>query len=71
MLQKRIAELEKQGKTGRSIKQAKRLLTTAADRVTQDQTPQKLYWREPKDRSTADAVRIEVLEMLMRLKKTD
>jgi len=71
MLQKRITELEKQGKTGGTIERAKRLLAAAADRVTENQTPQKLYWREPKDRSRADIIRIEILEMLVKLKKTD
>jgi hypothetical protein len=71
MLQKRITELEIKGKTGETIEQAKRLLATAADRVTKYQTPQKLTWREPKDRSTADTVRIQILDMLMKLKEID
>jgi hypothetical protein len=30
-----------------------------------------IYWKEPKDRSVADDVRVEVLEMLIKLKWGD
>jgi len=69
LLRQRITELENQGKTEKTIEDAKQLLTTAADRVTKSQTAQKLSWRENKDRTIADAVRIEVLELLMKLQE--
>jgi hypothetical protein len=67
MLQKQIAELEQQGGTNPIIKKAKDLLANAADRVVKDQTPQKLNWHQPKDRSVADKVRIEILEIMAQL----
>lgn len=68
MLKKQITELEKQGKTDVIIKEAKDLLSNAADRVAKDQTSQKLYWHQPKDRSIADKVRIEILETMAQLR---
>ncbi|NOZ22074.1 MAG: hypothetical protein GXP25_13410 [Planctomycetes bacterium] len=69
ILRDRVAELEKAGKKGEAIDAAKKLLATAADRVTACMTEQdKINWEEPKDRSIADAVRVEVLEMLVKLK---
>jgi len=68
MLQKEIAELDRQGRTDAIIGKAKILLSSVADRVTKDQSPQRLYWREPKDRSVADRARIEVLETMAQLR---
>jgi hypothetical protein len=68
MLKKQIAELQKQGRTNAIIKKAKDLLANAAERVVNDQTPQKLNWHQPKDRSVADTVRIEILETMVQLK---
>ena len=67
MLQKQITQREKQGKADGIIREAKALLDTAADRVTNGQTPQALFWRQVKDRSVADTVRIEILEMMVKL----
>ncbi|NIP27750.1 MAG: hypothetical protein GWN67_25055 [Phycisphaerae bacterium] len=68
MLKNQINELEQQGRTDLIIKKAKDLLANAADRVVSDQTPQKLNWHQPKDRSVADKVRIEILEIMTQLK---
>jgi hypothetical protein len=68
MLKKQITELEQWGRTEPLIKKAKDLLANAADRVVKDQTPQKLNWHQPKDRSVADKVRIEILEIMAQLK---
>jgi len=46
-------------------KAARKLLASAADRVTATMTnPALIHWDQPKDRTTADAVRIEILKML-------
>jgi len=48
---------------------ARKLLATAADRVTAAMTdPALINWPKPKDRTTADTVRIEILKMLTALK---
>lgn len=65
----RIAELEKVGKPGGPIDSAKKLLGSAADRVTACITDANaIKWVEPKDRTVADEIRVEILEALMRLK---
>jgi len=47
---------------------AHELLRTAADRVTGCMTERdKINWPEPKDRSVADQVRVEILQMLLKL----
>jgi len=69
MLRDRVAALEKAGKQGEAVAAAKQLIATASERVTACMTDVKqINWPEPKDRSVADAVRVEVLEMLVRLK---
>jgi hypothetical protein len=69
MLRDRVAELENAGKKGEALDSAKRLLASAADRVTASVTKDSARkWAAPKDRSVADAVRVEVLEALMNLR---
>jgi hypothetical protein len=46
---------------------AERVLHEAADKVLNAPGADKIHWNEPKDRSVADAVRIQVLEMLERM----
>jgi tRNA-dihydrouridine synthase len=48
----------------RKLKQAKRLLATAADRVLAARGAQDTIWDQPKDRGVADRVRGEILDML-------
>jgi hypothetical protein len=68
MLRDRIAEVEGKGVKGKAVDSAKRLLDTAADRVTSCMLkPEMIYWGQAKDRSIADAVRLEVLDMLLEL----
>lgn len=68
MLRDRIAEVEGKGVKGKAVDSAKKLLNTAADRVTSCMLkPEQIYWNYAKDRSIADAVRLDVLEMLVEL----
>jgi hypothetical protein len=67
MLRDRIAAAEKAGKKGAAIERAKKLLATAADRVLNAPDADKLIWAEPKDRSLADKVRVEILDALVAL----
>ena len=67
MLRDRIAALERAGTAGDLLARAKALLASAADRVMKEQPRSNYRWDEPKDRTVADAVRIEVLEMLIAL----
>jgi hypothetical protein len=69
MLRDRVAELESAGKKGEALDSARKLLASAADRVTASATKASaIEWAAPKDRSVADAVRVEVLEALMSLR---
>jgi len=69
MLQDRIAQLESSGTENSSVDAAKRLLASAGERVTSCMTKtEMIYWQQPKDRSVADSVRVEVLEMLAQLR---
>jgi hypothetical protein len=68
MLRDRITEVEGKGVKGSVVDSAKKLLDTAADRVTSCMLkPEMIYLDQAKDRSIADAVRLEVLEMLAHL----
>jgi hypothetical protein len=68
MLRDRIAEVRGEAAKRKAVDSAKRLLNTAADRVVSVmQTPEMIHWDQPKDRSVADAVRLEILEMLLAL----
>lgn len=68
MLRDKIAELEEKRVKSKAVDSAKILLDTAADRVTSCMLkPDMIYWGQAKDRSIADAVRLEMLEMLAEL----
>jgi len=68
LLAERVSQLEKAQPGHPALSDAKALLASAAARVTACMTAGKLiHWREPKDRNLADRVRVEVLEMLMKL----
>jgi len=68
MLRDRIAELEDKGLKSKAVDSAKELVGTAADRVTSCMLkPDMIHWGQAKDRSIADAVRLDVLEMLVEL----
>jgi hypothetical protein len=67
MLRDRIAAAEKAGRKGAAVERAKKLLATAADRVLGAPDADKLMWAEPKDRSIADKVRVEILDAIVAL----
>ncbi len=70
ILSDRVAELESQGLQGKAITEAKALLDSAAERVTACMVDVgMLNWAEPKDRSIADQIRVEVLESLLKLRE--
>lgn len=67
MLRESVAAAAKTGKHGPALDHAKALLATAAARVLDAPGANALLWADPKDRSVADAVRIEILEALVAL----
>jgi hypothetical protein len=67
MLRDRIAAAEKAGRQGAAVERAKELLATAPARVLNACDADKLMWAEPKDRSLADKVRVELLDALVAL----
>jgi hypothetical protein len=68
MLSDRIAELEAKGLKNKALDSARKLVDTAADRVTSCMLkPDMIHWDKAKDRSIADLVRIDVLDMLVEL----
>lgn len=69
MLKEEIAAFTpKSDADSQKLTQAKQLLDTAADRVTACMTTSKMIeWQQPKDRSTADTVRAEILDMIVAL----
>ncbi len=75
MLQDRVRELEQQQPRHRLLPQARTLLANAASRVLSargaslaEYKRQEMDWNRPRDRDMADAVRIEVAEMLEKLR---
>ena len=69
MLRQAIAQAKAAGKTGPEIGPAKALLSHGAEQVLGAPDADKLFWREPKDRGRADAVRVEILKALVMLKR--
>ncbi|MBI5396171.1 MAG: hypothetical protein HZA91_12820, partial [Verrucomicrobia bacterium] len=67
MLRDRIATAEQAGRKGAAVERAKKLLATTADRVLSAPDADKLMWAEPKDRTVADKVRVEILDALVAL----
>jgi hypothetical protein len=68
MLRDRIAELEAKGVKSKALDSARKLMDTAADRVTSCMMkPDMIHWSKAKERSIADVVRVEILEMLVEL----
>ena len=64
MLRDRVAALEKAKPPHPKLAAAKALLAGACDRVLQAENATEYRWDAPKDRTLADRVRIEILEML-------
>jgi hypothetical protein len=70
MLHDRVVALQKKGANGKAVKAAENLLATAADRVIACmKEPTDINWGEPKDRSIADQVRVEILTALLALER--
>ena len=67
MLRDRVAAAEQAGSKGAALERAKKLLATAAERVLNAPDADKLMWAEPKDRTVADKVRVEILDALSAL----
>jgi hypothetical protein len=68
LLRDRLEALEKKEVQGDAVTSARRLLDSAADRVIGSMTSSSLvYWKEAKDRTIADQVRVEILDALTRL----
>ena len=64
MLRDKVAAAEKAGAKNPALDRARALLATSADRVLNAPDASKLSWFAPKDRSLADAVRVEIMEAL-------
>jgi hypothetical protein len=72
MLRDRINSLDKANIRGPSVDSACQLLSSAVDRVVGPiQSSMAQRWRAPKDRSTADQVRLEIVEHLTELTTLD
>ncbi|MFA5189498.1 MAG: discoidin domain-containing protein [Verrucomicrobiia bacterium] len=71
MLRARIAAAKKAGQKGAVVERAEKLLATAADRVLNAPDADKLMWADPKDRTTADRIRVEMLEAMSALAAPD
>ena len=64
MLRDRVGQLSEGGSTHALLPQANALLDAAAERVLKAQGASQTKWQDPKDRSIADTVRVEIGEML-------
>jgi hypothetical protein len=64
MLRDRVAALDNQGVKDASVERARKLLAEAAGRVTRPHAYAEFEWHEPKDRTIADRVRVEILDTL-------
>lgn len=71
LLRDRIAAIERSGKSHEKLAAAKELLATAADAVLADQGVDKLNWNESKDRTLADRLRVQILDLLEALGTVD
>ncbi|MDD4871179.1 MAG: hypothetical protein PHR77_11525 [Kiritimatiellae bacterium] len=67
MLQSKVSSLKNGKDSSSSVVLAQRLLNEAADRVLNAPDAGKIHWNDPKDRGIADAIRIQILEMLEQL----
>ena len=67
MLREAVDAAKKGGRSDEPVHRAQALLTLGVDRVLTDASPETLMWHTDKDRSVADAVRVEVLEVLAAL----
>ncbi|MCK5802783.1 MAG: discoidin domain-containing protein [Lentisphaeria bacterium] len=68
MLRARIARVDAAGDKSTALAGARKLLANACSRVLEGGTAQGHRWDEPKDRSVADTVRLQILDALADLK---
>jgi hypothetical protein len=68
MLRDAIAAAEQRGEEDDALTRARTLLEEAVERVCPDGVPAAFAWSKELDRTTADAVRIEILETLIALR---
>ncbi len=68
MLRDRIGELERTRLNHPRLAEAKTLLATAPGRVLKAKSAAEYRWDAPKDRTLADRVRVEILDMLAALR---
>jgi len=64
MLRNRAGQLDAAGANGAALRNAKRVLQTACDRVLAGMTGPQFRWDVPRDRGVADAVRLDILSAL-------
>jgi hypothetical protein len=67
MLQKAVDRAKAAGRSDGALAKAESLLKTAARKVLSAPGASQLRWHEPKDRTRADAARVEILEALASL----
>jgi hypothetical protein len=69
MLRAAVEHAKAAGRSGPEFPEAERLLEDGARRVLGAEGADQIRWHEPKDRTLADAVRVEVLHALVRLRQ--
>jgi len=67
MLREAVKRSKAAGGAEAAIARAERLLAGAAEQVLTAEGVDQIHWHEPKDRTQADAVRVEILETLAQL----
>lgn len=67
MLRTAVERAKAAGNSGAVIAAAEELLVHGADAVLEAQGVSEIRWREPKDRTGAETVRVKILEALLRL----
>lgn len=67
MLRSAVERAKAAGNSGAVIAAAEELLVHGADAVLEAQGVSEIRWREPKDRTGAETVRVKILEALLRL----
>ena len=67
MLSSKVAAAEQAGRKGPQLERARKLLAEAADRVLNATGADHLQWAQSKNRTIADQVRVEILDVLTEL----
>ena len=67
MLRARVMKAEAGGRVGPALERARRLLAEGAHQVCHAKGAHDMSWSDAKDRSLADAVRVEILEAMTAL----